>query len=44
MKNMLKSLGVLSVTGAMAIVGMVIGVVTFKPESITIKGNEINKE
>lgn len=44
MKNVLKNLGVFTVTGAMAIFGMVVGMVTFKPENITFKNNENNKE
>lgn len=44
MKNTLKNLGILLTTGAAAVVGMFLGTIAFRPESVTISSNETKKE
>lgn len=44
MKNLLKDLGVMIVTGAAAIFGMVVGLVTFKADSIRFVNNDEEKK
>lgn len=40
MKNLLKTTGVFIFTGAMAVTGFIVGLVTFKPECVTINADD----
>lgn len=44
MMNMIKNICVFATTGVMAILGLAVGMAMFKPENITFKNNETEKE